>query len=164
MGKILNVCLLFSFITLLIACGGDDKKSKKPAKKAEKKVEKVVPPKKEEATKNAETKEDESEETPEISMTPEQIAKAKEIISSVSKKDMEALDGKKLFRMHCATCHGFKGNMKINGAKDLTKSKIPLEESVAQVYFGKGLMTPYKSILEEKEIVKLAYYVEDLRK
>ena len=65
--------------------------------------------------------------------------------------------------MHCAACHGFKGNMKINGAKDLTKSTLPQDESVAQMYFGKGLMTPYKNILKDYEIVALSNYITTLR-
>ena len=48
--------------------------------------------------------------------------------------------------------------------KDLTKSKLPLVESVAQVYHGKGLMTPYKGILKDPEIVAVAKYIETLRK
>ena len=51
----------------------------------------------------------------------------------------------------------------INGAKDLTKSTIDLKDAVAQVYFGKGLMTPYKDVLKEEEIVALAKYTETLR-
>jgi len=71
----------------------------------------------------------------------------------------------KIFKMHCALCHGFKGNMMINGAKDLTKSTIPLEESVAQVYHGKGLMTPYKGVLTDAEIIAVCQYIESgLRK
>ena len=107
--------------------------------------------------------EEDSTET-EDRVDPEQLKKADEIIASVSEEDVSAIDTKKLFRMHCAICHGFKGNMMVNGAKDLTKSKISLTESVAQVYYGKGLMTPYNGVLKDEEIVALAKYVEGFRK
>lgn len=106
----------------------------------------------------------EVEEEQEVSMTPEQIAKADEILANVEEEAVAMVDAKKLFRTHCAICHGFKGNMMVNGAKDLTKSKIALNEAVAQIYHGKGLMTPYKGILEDTEIVALAKYAEELRK
>ena len=94
------------------------------------------------------------------SMTKEQLAKADEIIKKVTEDDITSVSAKKLFKIHCSTCHGFKGNMMVNGAKDLTKSKISLQESVAQVYYGKGLMTPYRGVLEDKEIVALCKYIE----
>ena len=96
--------------------------------------------------------------------TPEQLAKAKEIINNVGAKDLAGVDAKKKFKTFCATCHGFKGDLNVNGAKDLTISKISLEESVAQVYHGKGLMTPFKGIMTDAEIVAVAKWIEGLRK
>ena len=66
--------------------------------------------------------------------------------------------------MHCSICHGFKGNMEINGAKNLMKSTITQQEAVAQVYHGKGLMVPYKGVLTDAEIVAVSKYTETLRK
>jgi cytochrome c6 len=74
------------------------------------------------------------------------------------------LDAKKLYKLYCTSCHGLKGNLKINGAKDLTKSEIDLENAVAQVYYGKGLMTSFKPLLSEEEIVAVSKYTETLRK
>ena len=51
------------------------------------------------------------------------------------------------------------GKMAINGAKDLTKVKTSLEENVAQIYHGKGLMTPFRGVLKDAEIVAVANYV-----
>ena len=98
------------------------------------------------------------------SISTEQIAKAKEIIGSVTEKAMKGLNPKKIFKTNCASCHGFTGNLAINGAKDLTKSTISLQEAVAQVYHGKGLMTPYKDVLSAEELVAVAKYTETLRK
>jgi len=98
------------------------------------------------------------------SMADEQVKKAKEILSSVSKKEVEAINAKGVFKTNCASCHGFTGNLGINGAKDLTVSTISLTEAIAQVYHGKGLMTPYKDVLTEVELVAVARYTETLRK
>jgi mono/diheme cytochrome c family protein len=159
MVKILNVICLI--VLVLFFCRCDE--AKKPEKKTKKEIKKEVAVKKEPKVSTQKLKA-KHEETAENSMTPDQINLAKEILASVSKSDIEKLDGKKLFRTHCAICHGFKGNMKINGAKDLTKSKLPQEEAVAQMYFGKGLMTPYKDILNKSEIVALSQFITTLRK
>jgi len=96
--------------------------------------------------------------------TPEQLEKASKIIAQVSETDLADINAKKLFKMHCSICHGFKGNMEINGAKNLMKSTISIQEAVAQVYHGKGLMTPYKGVLSDAEIVAVSKYTETLRK
>ena len=92
------------------------------------------------------------------------IKEAKALFASTSEDLIESIDGKKVFKANCAICHGFKGNMNLNGAKDLTKSKINLENAVAQVYFGRGLMQPYKGILSDAEIISVSRYTETLRK
>lgn len=149
---------IFKFTVLicliaLVACGGD-----KPAKKAIKKAKKEIKAKaeKKDSKDSKEPIEEEREPVP-----PKQLKKAKELIASFKEGD---IDSKRLFKMHCTVCHGLKGNLKINGAKDLSKTKVSLEESVAQVYFGKGLMTPYGKILSNDEIVAVAKYTESLRK
>jgi len=103
-----------------------------------------------------------TEDQDETTMSKKQLAQAQKLIDE--HKDLASIDAKKVFKSSCAICHGFKGNMMINGAKDLTKSKISLKESVAQVYFGKGLMTPFKGVLKDEEIVAVSQYVETLRK
>ncbi len=157
-------------MTILIACSGDkpqssgtskavksaksssvEKKETYKMKKTESESKKAV------ASKSSEAEEDQTE-----PMTKEQLDKAKNLIKKAG--DVSDVDGKKLFKMNCTSCHGLKGNLKINGAKDLSKSKINLENAVAQVYFGKGLMTSYSQILSEKEIVAVAKYTETLRR
>ena len=174
MKKLICLVLMFS----ILSCGNNTSKETPTETKVESMVTDEAPEEVEEeneaepdaetdAEVDAESEEDTepeaTEEAEETAMTPEQIAKAESIIASVDKAAIEAVDAKKLFRMHCAICHGFKGNMKVNGAKDLTKSTIDLKDAVAQVYFGKGLMTPYKDVLKEEEIVALSKYAETLR-
>lgn len=128
------------------ACSGDS--PNQPPKKDAPKSEKKQTPAKDEAT------------TPSEPVPPEQLAKAKELLAAKH----EDLDGKAIFKRNCASCHGFKGNLKASGSKDLTISKISMEESVAQIYFGKGLMLPYSKLLSEAEIIAVAKYSESLRK
>lgn len=124
--------------------------------------------KKKESTTELAVKKSVKVETPEqkeeSKMTPEQLAKAKELIASTEQETIDAINAKKKFKLYCTICHGIKGDLQINGAKDLTKSNISLTESVAQVYYGQGLMTPFKGILKDEEIVAVAKYTELLRR
>lgn len=86
--------------------------------------------------------------------------------ASVPENDMAASgkpDGTELFNTYCATCHGRKGNMGINGAKDLTVSMLSREEAVAVVTNGRRLMMPYKGTLQPKEIEAVVDHALTLR-
>ena len=96
-------------------------------------------------------------------MTSKQLKGAEDILETVSDKGVNAIDAKFIFKLHCAVCHGFKGDAKVNGATDLTKSKISLVESVAHINYGRGLMTPYYVLLSKEEIVAVARYSATLR-
>ena len=96
--------------------------------------------------------------------TPKELEKARAIIAAVSSDDLATVDGQKIFKSYCIICHGITGDLNVSGATDLTASTLPLEERVAQVYNGRGLMTPFKEILKDKEIVAVGKYVENLRK
>jgi mono/diheme cytochrome c family protein len=160
---------------MIVSCGGDSNKNTSAEKtttstkksksvldemKDLKSEKKEAPVKKSTSSTSEEAQDDQNAE----GATPEQLAKAESIIKGVSKGDLDDIDPKKLFKINCALCHGFKGNMMVNGAKDLTKSEISMKEAVAQIYHGKGLMTPYKGILSDAEIVAVAKYAETLRK
>ncbi len=95
---------------------------------------------------------------------PEQLQKAKEILQTVSEAAITSIDAKAKYRVFCIACHGPKGDLNFNNATDLTQSTIGLEESIAQIYHGKGMMTPFKGIMKDKEIVAVAKYIEKLRK
>ena len=164
---LLNLTLCFALF-FLIACGGEKPKKpvKRPAKTtslSEKPVEKKMV-----SEENASTKEEaatEEEEPPQVEPIPkEQLDKAKSIIEAADADAVAAVDAKKKYKTYCAACHGFTGDLNVNGAKDLTASKINLVESVAQVYFGKGLMTPFKGLMKDEELVAVAKYIETLRK
>ncbi len=159
---VVGLCIL----SLIISCAGDkpnnttrqmSAKETKAIKSASVASDNKTDEREEQSGKKPEPQQDEG--TP-----PEQIKKAKELIAALSDEKLAAMKPKKLFKNYCAICHGYKGNMKINGAKDLTKSILTLEESVAQVYHGKGLMTPFKGIMKDDEIVAVSHYLKELRK
>jgi len=153
--------LILGFTLVNCSNGQNDKPANTKA------TPKVNPIQKEKAAEVTEvTKETESSTNDQVAegATPEQLAKAKEVLDGADKKKVADIDAKKIFKIHCSLCHGFKGNMMVNGAKDLTKSKITLQEAVAQVYHGKGLMTPYYGVLSNEEIVAVSKYAETLRK
>ena len=161
--KIIKVLAVLAIFTGLISCGGEKESSSDSKKAAPVSMVKKADDVKKEV--KAEVKEETPSE-PEVAVIPtpkEHLDKATEIIKSVKKADIKAVDAGAKFKMYCAACHGFKGNMMVNGAKDLTKSKASLQERVAQVYFGKGLMTPFKGVLSDAEIVAVSTHLETLR-
>ncbi len=71
--------------------------------------------------------------------------------------------GEQLFNTHCTLCHGRKGNLRMNGAKDLVKSTLKREEMIALVTNGRNAMMPYKNALKPKEIEAVVEYALSLR-
>jgi len=159
-------CLLIvSVLLFCVACAGGEKKT--PENNSSKSTARDINLQAEDSnaaaddTKSTDSTSEKDQSPP---MTKAQLTTAKKLIKKTSKKAVSAVKAEKVFKIRCASCHGFKGNMMVNGAKDLTKSNISLEESVAQVYFGKGLMTPFKGMMKDEEIVAVCRYIEELRK
>ena len=92
--------------------------------------------------------------------TPEQMEKAKQIIANVSAEDKSAVKIKPIYNKFCAVCHGLKGDMEMNGSKKLSESTLTLEQSVARINFGGGMMTAFEELLTEAEIVSMAEFIE----
>ncbi len=78
----------------------------------------------------------------------------------------DAPDGEKLYKTYCVTCHGLYGDMQGNGAIDLTKSALTLDERVKVISEGRAgtVMVGFKTLLDEAKIKALAEHVEKLRK
>lgn len=151
--------LCFSILMVLgTACSDDTSKGKKP------RTAKADPASYNRTSPETEKKEEAPAEEVRT-VPPEQLKKAKEILAAATEDQIAAVDAKGKYKMFCAACHGFDGALGVNGAKDLSASKLGIEESVAQVYFGKGLMTPFKGLLKDHEIVAVSKYIEkELRK
>lgn len=74
----------------------------------------------------------------------------------------ERTPGELLFIKNCTLCHGRDGKMGINGAKDLSISKLTRAEMIAMVEQGKGQMMPYNKVLSAKEIELVVEHVRTL--
>lgn len=160
MNRISVVVIMLSFLVISCSNSQNNPSDKKPNIK-------VNPIKKETATKanvKSTTSEASAEDSKSEGASPAQLAKAASLLEEVDQPEVDKIDSKKLFKIHCSICHGFKGDMMINGAKDLVKSRISINEAIAQVYHGKGLMTPYKGVLTDAEIIAVSQYTETLRK
>jgi mono/diheme cytochrome c family protein len=68
------------------------------------------------------------------------------------------IDGEKLFKSYCVLCHGEDGKLGLNDSKDLTVSKLTLDERILMITNGKNLMTGFKSLMSEEEIKAVAEY------
>ena len=73
---------------------------------------------------------------------------------------------KKLWKVNCIACHGLYGDMGTNGAANLTESDKDLDYRINIITNGSenGIMTPYKDVLSEEEIVAMAEYTMTLKK
>ena len=72
------------------------------------------------------------------------------------------VSGKDLYENNCQSCHGPKGNLGNNGAKDLTLSIMDHNAELLIINNGKSPMPAYNSLSDaEKEAV--ATYIETLR-
>jgi mono/diheme cytochrome c family protein len=74
-----------------------------------------------------------------------------------------ALDGKKIYKQYCVTCHGLYGDMGASGAYNLTESELALEERITVITKGRGAMTPFENLLSAEEIAAVAEYTFELK-
>ena len=129
--------LLYSVIILLsfliLACGGQKEDSTKSTSSAQ-----PEPQKKEESTASTSNSND-------------------------AKPASSNRKGRLIYKQYCVICHGIDGTLGVSDATDLTQSTTTLEERLEQITNGKGLMTPYKDILSEDQILAVAEYVVEFR-
>lgn len=71
----------------------------------------------------------------------------------------ETADGASIYKRRCVSCHGADGKLGFAGAKDLTKSVLPLTMIETQVTQGKGAMNGFEKILTPEEIKSVSAYV-----
>ena len=75
----------------------------------------------------------------------------------------ESVDGERIYRQYCVTCHGLSGNMGAGGAFDLTVSALTVEERVIVVTNGRNAMASFKKLLSEDKIKAVAEYTMTLK-
>jgi mono/diheme cytochrome c family protein len=74
------------------------------------------------------------------------------------------VDGEKIYKMYCVTCHGMDGSMGASGAFNLQTSTLPVEERINVIANGRNAMTPFKDLLSEEKIKAVAEYTLTLKK
>jgi cytochrome c6 len=75
----------------------------------------------------------------------------------------EPKTGEELFKTHCAICHGSDGNKGFAGARKLPESELDLEARIQLITQGKGTMMPYREVLSQEEIKRVAEYTLSLK-
>lgn len=73
-------------------------------------------------------------------------------------------EGEVIFTEKCAVCHGTDGKLMLNGAKDLSISKLTSSEISEMVKSGKGSMPGFNGVFNEEQLASLTTYVEGLKK
>ena len=82
------------------------------------------------------------------------IACSSEKQDSSSNKTAEAkpaakkIDGEKIYKTYCITCHGINGDMVGSGTFDLTVTELNLEERIEVITKGRNLMTPFEGLFK----------------
>lgn len=74
------------------------------------------------------------------------------------------VDGEKIYKTYCVTCHGLYGDMGASGAFNLQTSALPVEERINVIANGRNVMTPFKDLLSEEKIKAVAEYTMTLKK
>lgn len=85
-------------------------------------------------------------------------------VAKKAKPKKKKVDGEKVYKQYCVTCHGVYGDMGASGAFNLTESKLTLDEKVNVITNGRNTMTPFKGLLSEAKIKAVAEYTEKLKK
>ncbi len=86
--------------------------------------------------------------------------------SATASAEKKAVDGEKIYKTYCVTCHGLYGDMGASGAFNLQTSTLSMEERIDVITNGREgkAMTPFKGLLSEEKIEAVAKYIETLRK
>jgi mono/diheme cytochrome c family protein len=78
-------------------------------------------------------------------------------------EERSTVDGAEVYKKNCTVCHGEDGKLGVNGSKDLTVSTLTLNERMAIIQNGKGLMTAFGEILSLEEVHAVASYTMELK-
>ena len=70
----------------------------------------------------------------------------------------KTVNGKSLFTTYCVSCHGKKGDLGLNGAKNLQESQLSLQSRITIITKGKNNMAAFEGIMTDEEIQAVAAY------
>lgn len=86
---------------------------------------------------------------------------ANEILNATQSASLQ--QGKVIYKVLCAECHGEDGEKEINNAPNLVSSQLSVDEQITIITLGKGAMKGYDAELSEQEIELVASYTETLQ-
>ncbi len=78
----------------------------------------------------------------------------------------DVMKGADLYRLHCASCHGFDGRPIMSVAPDLSQPMALLKPDIsllAGIRNGKGAMPAYQGILRDREILDIVAHMRTFR-
>lgn len=78
-------------------------------------------------------------------------------------QEKEEISGQKIYKTHCAICHGDDGRKGFADAKILPESGLSLEERILLITNGRNTMMAYRGVLSEEEIEAVAEYTLSLK-
>lgn len=85
-------------------------------------------------------------------------------LAKAEAQDNRAIDGEKIFKQYCVTCHGVYGDMGVGGAANLSESQLSVEERILVITNGRNTMASFSSLLSEEKIKAVAEYTTQLPK
>jgi mono/diheme cytochrome c family protein len=77
--------------------------------------------------------------------------------------EVSMAEAKRAYTMKCSLCHGSDGRLGASQAPDLALSEMSLQERIAIITYGKGVMPPQKDVLDARTIEAVARYIENFR-
>lgn len=85
-------------------------------------------------------------------------------VASESTAAAPKVDGEKVYKTYCVTCHGLYGDMGASGAFNLQTSVLSVEQRIEVITNGRNAMTPFKDLLNADKIKAVAEYTLTLKK
>lgn len=79
---------------------------------------------------------------------------------SMGKAGIDLANASRQYMMKCSVCHGADGAPVLASAPDLRTSTLSVEERVAIIAYGKGIMPPHRGVLDMPTIRGIAVYIE----
>lgn len=91
------------------------------------------------------------------------IKKSTDSLTSTKKTTTKpkGMSPEKLWKINCVICHGINGKLGVNGAKDLSLSKMNLDQRIEIITNGKNTMTAFHRTLKPDQIKALAEFTMD---
>lgn len=86
-----------------------------------------------------------------------------EATEGMSAEEVAIANGKNIYTVYCAQCHGEDGKLGLYNSGDLTVSQLPMSDAIDQITNGKGAMRAFKSDLNEEQIRQVALYIQTLK-